>query len=87
MKRDLQLKYGCNPHQKFASLTLPIEDALRVLNGTPSFINVLDALNGWQLVRELQRTTSLSAATSFKHVSPAGVAVAGTISQEELEAV
>jgi phosphoribosylaminoimidazolecarboxamide formyltransferase / IMP cyclohydrolase len=83
---DLQLKYGCNPHQTFASLRLPFPDALRVLNGTPSFINVLDALNGWQLVRELSAVTRLPAASSFKHVSPAGAAVAGIISQQELEA-
>jgi AICAR transformylase/IMP cyclohydrolase PurH len=85
MKQNLQLKYGCNPHQIFASLALPFKNTLQVLNGTPSFINILDALNGWQLVRELRRTTGLPAAASFKHVSPAGVAVAGTISEEELE--
>jgi phosphoribosylaminoimidazolecarboxamide formyltransferase/IMP cyclohydrolase len=82
---DLQLKYGCNPHQTFASLASPFPEALRVLNGTPSFINVLDALNGWQLVRELRRATGLPAAASFKHVSPAGAAVTGTLSHQELE--
>jgi phosphoribosylaminoimidazolecarboxamide formyltransferase/IMP cyclohydrolase len=82
---DFQLKYGCNPHQTFASLTLPFPSALRVLNGTPSLINMLDALNGWQLVRELRTVTGLAAACSFKHVSPAGAAVTGTISQQELE--
>src|SRR5262245_827451 len=82
---DLQLKYGCNPHQTSASLTLPFPGALRVLNGTPSCINLLDALNGWQLVRELRTATGLPAASSFKHVSPAGAAVTGTISQQELE--
>ena len=86
MKQELQLKYGCNPHQMFASLTLPFQNALQVLNGTPSFINVLDALNGWQLVRELRLATGLPAATSFKHVSPAGAAVAGAITHQELEA-
>jgi AICAR transformylase/IMP cyclohydrolase PurH len=70
MNQDYQLKYGCNPHQTFASLTLPFEDALHVLNGTPSFINVLDALNAWQLVRELRHTTGQASAASFKHVSP-----------------
>jgi phosphoribosylaminoimidazolecarboxamide formyltransferase/IMP cyclohydrolase len=82
---DLQLKYGCNPHQTFSSLGLPSPDALRILNGTPSFINILDALNGWQLVKELSAVTCLPAASSFKHVSPAGAAVAGIISQQELE--
>jgi phosphoribosylaminoimidazolecarboxamide formyltransferase/IMP cyclohydrolase len=86
MKQELLLKYGCNPHQMFASLTLPFQNALQVLNGTPSFINVLDALNGWQLVRELRLATGLPAATSFKHVSPAGAAVAGAITHQELEA-
>jgi AICAR transformylase/IMP cyclohydrolase PurH len=86
MGNNLQLKYGCNPHQSFASIELPPDGVLRVLNGTPSFINILDALNGWQLVRELQRTTGLPAAASFKHVSPAGVAVAGSIRAEEFEA-
>lgn len=81
---DLPLRYGCNPHQTFASLTVPSENALRILNGKPSFINILDALNGWQLVRELRNATGLPAATSFKHVSPAGAAVAGIISKEEL---
>jgi phosphoribosylaminoimidazolecarboxamide formyltransferase/IMP cyclohydrolase len=86
MANDFRLKYGCNPHQTFASVELPTDGALLVLNGTPSFINILDALNGWQLVRELRRTTGLPAAASFKHVSPAGVAVAGAISPEEFEA-
>jgi phosphoribosylaminoimidazolecarboxamide formyltransferase/IMP cyclohydrolase len=86
MKHELPLKYGCNPHQKSASLTQPFQNVLQVLNGTPSFINILDALNGWQLVRELRLATGLPAATSFKHVSPAGAAVAGAISREELEA-
>jgi phosphoribosylaminoimidazolecarboxamide formyltransferase/IMP cyclohydrolase len=72
------LKYGANPHQRYASVepvaagTSPIE----VVNGTPSLINVLDALNGWQLVRELRACLGSPAATSFKHVSPAGAAVA-----------
>ncbi len=73
----LELKYGCNPNQKPASIfmkdgsDLPLE----VLNGKPGFINFLDALNSWQLVRELREATGLPAAASFKHVSPAGAAV------------
>ena len=73
---EMELKYGCNPHQKPARIfredgPLPIT----VRNGKPGYINLLDALNGWQLVKELQEATSLPAATSFKHVSPAGAAV------------
>ena len=73
---ELALKYGCNPNQKPARIfmqegELPVE----VLNGAPGYINFLDALNGWQLVRELKRATGLPAATSFKHVSPAGAAL------------
>ncbi len=75
--KDFELKYGCNPNQKPAKIyvndgrELPIE----VLNGRPGYINFLDAFNGWQLVRELKEATGLPAATSFKHVSPAGAAV------------
>ena len=74
--KELQLKYGCNPNQKPSRIymeegELPIE----VLNGRPGYINFLDALNSWQLVRELKETTGLPAAASFKHVSPAGAAV------------
>jgi len=74
----MKLKYGCNPHQSFASAeaaaggTLPIE----VLNGRPSYINLLDALNAWPLVREARAATGLAAAASFKHVSPAGAGLA-----------
>ena len=73
---ELELKYGCNPNQKPARIfsqtgALP----LAVLNGKPGYINFLDALNGWQLVRELKRATGLPAAASFKHVSPAGAAL------------
>ncbi|MCE5343117.1 MAG: phosphoribosylaminoimidazolecarboxamide formyltransferase [Eubacteriales bacterium] len=73
---ELELKYGCNPNQKPARIfaqtgALP----LTVLNGKPGYINFLDALNGWQLVRELKRATGLAAAASFKHVSPAGAAL------------
>lgn len=74
--KELELKYGCNPNQKPSKIyseqgELPIQ----VLNGKPGYINFLDAFNGWQLVRELKRATGLPAATSFKHVSPAGAAV------------
>ncbi len=75
--KELQLKYGCNPNQKPSRVfmedgsELPIE----VLNGKPGYINLLDALNGWQLVSELKKATGLPAATSFKHVSPAGAAI------------
>lgn len=74
----MRLKYGCNPHQEFA-LAEPLDGGtgpVQLLNGTPSMINLLDALNAWQLVRELQRALGLPAAASFKHVSPAGAAVA-----------
>lgn len=74
--KELELKYGCNPNQKSSRIymnegELPIE----VLNGKPGYINFLDAFNGWQLVNELKKATGLPAATSFKHVSPAGAAV------------
>lgn len=75
--KELALKYGCNPNQKPSRIymdddrDLPIE----VLSGRPGYINFLDAFNGWQLVRELKAATGLPAATSFKHVSPAGAAV------------
>ena len=74
--KELELKYGCNPNQKPSKIfmndgELPIE----VLCGKPGYINFLDAFNGWQLVRELKKATGLAAATSFKHVSPAGAAV------------
>jgi phosphoribosylaminoimidazolecarboxamide formyltransferase/IMP cyclohydrolase len=80
----VKLKYGCNPHQSFASID-PLDPArvpIRVLNGTPSFINFLDALNAWQLVREARIATGLAAAASFKHVSPAGAAVAVPLTPE-----
>ena len=68
----MQLKYGCNPHQQFASADAIAGSPLQFLNGQPSIINLLDALNGWQLVRELKLGLGLAAAASFKHVSPAG---------------
>lgn len=81
---EIQLKYGCNPNQKPSRIfmnegELPIE----VLNGKPGYINFLDAFNGWQLVRELKKATGLPAATSFKHVSPAGAAVGLPLSEIE----
>ena len=78
MEKELQLKYGCNPNQKPARGYLKSGQALpiAVLNGRPGYINLLDALNSWQLVQELQQATGLPAAASFKHVSPAGAAVA-----------
>jgi phosphoribosylaminoimidazolecarboxamide formyltransferase / IMP cyclohydrolase len=77
-KPELTLKYGCNPHQKPASI-LSLSGAslpFKVLNGTPGYINLLDAANAFQLVRELRLSLNLPAAASFKHVSPAGAAVA-----------
>ena len=75
--KTMELKYGCNPNQKPASIS--VSDGrdlpLTVLNGRPGYINLLDALNSWQLVRELKAATGLPAAASFKHVSPAGAAV------------
>ncbi len=74
---EIQLKYGCNPNQKPSRIYM--EDGsdlpVKVLNGKPGYINFLDAFNGWQLVKELRAATGLPAATSFKHVSPAGAAV------------
>ncbi len=73
---ELELKYGCNPNQKPARVFVEADDLpFEVLNGRPGYINLLDALNGWQLVRELREATALPAAASFKHVSPAGAAV------------
>ena len=74
--KELSLKYGCNPNQKPSRIFMEEgELPLEVLNGRPGYINFLDALNSWQLVRELQLATGLPAAASFKHVSPAGAAV------------
>ena len=85
--KELTLKYGCNPQQKPARIyaeagELPIE----ILNGQPGYINFLDALNAWQLVKELKESLGLPAATSFKHVSPAGVAVGLPLSETDLVA-
>ncbi|MBQ7061491.1 MAG: phosphoribosylaminoimidazolecarboxamide formyltransferase [Clostridia bacterium] len=70
-----ELKYGCNPNQKPAAVSMDGELPFTVLNGRAGYINLLDALNGWQLVSELRRATGLPAAASFKHVSPAGAAI------------
>ena len=74
---ELELKYGCNPNQKPSRIFMAdgSELPIKVLCGKPGYINFLDAFNGWQLVRELKEATGLPAATSFKHVSPAGAAV------------
>lgn len=74
---ELELKYGCNPNQKPSRIFMKDGSSLpiQVLNGKPGYINFLDAFNGWQLVTELKKATNLPAATSFKHVSPAGAAV------------
>ena len=85
MANEMLLKYGCNPNQKPSRVfmedgkDLPIE----VLNGKPGYINLLNAFNGWQLVRELKKATGMCAATSFKHVSPAGAAIGKPLSEVE----
>ena len=82
MSSEMQLKYGCNPNQKPSRIYM--EDGsdlpITVLNGKPGYINLLDAFNGWQLVSELKEPTGMCAATSFKHVSPAGAAVGAPLS-------
>lgn len=82
--KELELKYGCNPNQKPSRIYM--EDGelpIQVLNGKPGYINFLDAFNGWQLVKELKKATGLPAATSFKHVSPAGAAVGLPLTEVE----
>ena len=81
--KEIQLKYGCNPNQKPSRIFMEdgSELPVTVLNGRPGSINVLDAFNGWQLVKELKAATGLPAATSFKHVSPAGAAVGLPLSE------
>ena len=82
--KGFSLKYGCNPNQKPASLSMPDgrELPVEVLNGRPGYINFLDALNSWQLVRELKAAAGTAAAASFKHVSPAGAALGLAMSEE-----
>ena len=82
--QEYELKYGCNPNQKPARIFMKEgELPIKVLNGRAGYINFLDAFNGWQLVRELKKATALPAATSFKHVSPAGAAVGQPLSDVE----
>ena len=82
--KELELKYGCNPNQKPSRIYMENgELPIQVLNGKPGYINFLDAFNGWQLVSELKKATGLPAATSFKHVSPAGGAVGLPLSDVE----
>ena len=82
--KELALKYGCNPNQKPSRIFVENgELPITVLNGTPGYINFMDALNGWQLVSELKKATGLPAATSFKHVSPAGAAVGLPLNEVE----
>lgn len=82
--KELELKYGCNPNQKPSRIYMEKgELPIKVLNGKPGYINFLDAFNGWQLVKELKKATGLPAATSFKHVSPAGAAVGLPLSDVE----
>ena len=79
--QELELKYGCNPNQKPSRVYMESgELPFKVLNGKPGYINLLDAMNSWQLVQELKEATGLPAAASFKHVSPAGAAVAVPLS-------
>lgn len=83
--KELQLKYGCNPNQKPSRVYMEngSELPITVLNGRPGYINLLDAFNGWQLVKELKKATGKPAATSFKHVSPAGAAIGLPLSDVE----
>jgi len=87
-KPEFALKYGCNPHQKPAGISSLLNTKLpfTVLNGTPGYINLLDAANAWLLVKELREATGLAAASSFKHVSPAGAAVAVPLTDVECRA-
>lgn len=81
---ELQLKYGCNPNQKPARIFMEEGDLpVKVLNGRPGYINLLDALNSWQLVKELKHATGVPSAASFKHVSPAGAAIGLPLSEVE----
>ena len=84
MAKEIALKYGCNPNQKPSCIY--VEDGelpVTVLNGKPGYINFLDALNSWQLVKELKEATGLPSAASFKHVSPAGAAVGLPLSETD----
>lgn len=84
MTKEIALKYGCNPNQKPARIYLDDQELpVTVLNGKPGYINFLDALNSWQLVKELKEATGYPSAASFKHVSPAGVAIGTPLSEVE----
>ena len=86
MTKEIALKYGCNPNQKPARIYLNDQDLpVTVLNGKPGYINFLDALNSWQLVKELKEATGYPSAASFKHVSPAGAAIGTPLSEVERE--
>ncbi len=79
---EMELKYGCNPNQKPARIFMKTgEVPIKILNGNPGYINLLDAFNGWQLVKELKQATGFTAAASFKHVSPAGAAIGKPLSK------
>lgn len=80
---EFTLKYGCNPNQSPARVFTEGELPFKILNGRPGYINLLDALNGWQLVKELKEATGVASATSFKHVSPAGAAIGRPLSEVE----
>ena len=87
--KEYELKYGCNPNQKPAKIFM--EDGkdipLEILNGRPGYINLLDALNSWQLVKEIKEALGMCAATSFKHVSPTSAAVGNPMSPELKKAI
>ena len=84
MTKEIALKYGCNPNQKPARIYLNNQELpVTVLNGKPGYINFLDALNSWQLVKELKEATGYPSAASFKHVSPAGAAIGTPLSEVE----
>ena len=84
MAKEIALKYGCNPNQKPSRIYMENSELpVTVLNGRPGYINFLDALNSWQLVKELKEATGMPAAASFKHVSPAGAAVGSPLSETE----
>ena len=87
-KPEFELKYGCNPHQKPAGISSVLNNKLpfEVINGRPGYIHLLDAVGAWQLVKELKEATGLSAATSFKHCSPAGAALAVPLTDVECQA-
>ena len=78
---EIKLRYGCNPHQKFARLVMDDPGPLQVLSGAPGYINLLDLLGAWQLARELKDATGVAGAASFKHVSPAGAAIAAPLTE------